>query len=209
MPIILDLWIFIIRDAHLSLDQIDILVLIGVRADELTVELRTGGVDAARSRGDDFLALGQIKIRRRQDLAPGQPDDQQEAGQDRRRPHPASSRKSSVSSYELLREIPPLFFLPLHFRLPSTLSVSLPLYLAPSLFLSRSFSHERDDDGWCLRAFSVPTVWSGVHPAGDLSDEELGGGGMDQWSSSRNSESPSGFVELQHPTGRVFILFRR
>lgn len=78
--------------AHLTLNQINILVLVGIRADELAVELRSGGVDTARSRGDNLLALGQVEVRRRQDLASGEPHNQQEAGKDRRQPHPASSR---------------------------------------------------------------------------------------------------------------------
>lgn len=55
---------------YLSLNQIDILILIRVRADEFAVEFRTGGVDAACSRGDNFFTLGQVEVRRRQDLAP-------------------------------------------------------------------------------------------------------------------------------------------
>lgn len=71
--------------AHLTLNQIDVLVLrIGVRADELAVELGPRGVDAARSRSDDLLALGQIEVWRRKDLTAGQSDDKQNTGENRR-----------------------------------------------------------------------------------------------------------------------------
>jgi len=64
-----------IANIYLALNQIDIFILIGVRADEFAVKFGTGGVDAARSRSYDLFAFSQIEIRRRQDFAPGQPDD--------------------------------------------------------------------------------------------------------------------------------------
>jgi len=106
--------------------------LIGVRTNKLTVKLWTCGVDAARSRGDDVFAFSQVEVWRRQDLALGQPGDQQEAGKDRRQAHPASGGKRHLSSRVPSRNrSAPSFFSSLSSSLHA-LTATLPLSLSLS-----------------------------------------------------------------------------